>query len=116
MSCSACSEVLPFLDMLRHPSGNHYADDEDSDVRDCRLFVAAAPGCSAGTGPPTGANPWFAIHTDDFWLNLHHYLYVLGRAHAGTPDARQPAVAGALEDERQGLATVADEEARGTPR
>jgi len=55
-------------------------------------------------------NRWFSIHTDDFWLNLHHYLYVLARAHNGTSDASQPAVAGVLEDEQQGLATVSDEE------
>ena len=58
----------------------------------------------------TPANAWFAIHTDDFWLNLHHYLYVLSRAHNHTPDAAQPAVTGALDDEQQGLATLTDEE------
>ena len=44
------------------------------------------------------------------WLNLHRYLYVLARAHNRTPDASQPAVAGVLEDEQQGLATLSDEE------
>jgi hypothetical protein len=27
-----------------------------------------------------------------FWLNLHHFLYVLGRARAGSPDSRRAAV------------------------
>jgi hypothetical protein len=31
----------------------------------------------------------FAFTTNDFWLNLHHYLYVLGRAHSRVPDAMQ---------------------------
>ena len=35
---------------------------------------------------------YFAFSTDDVWLNLHHYLYVLGRSRSGTPDATQQAV------------------------
>lgn len=54
----------------------------------------------------------FAFTTDNFWLDLHHYLYVLGRAHNGAPDATQPSVASALDDEKQGLADVTDEERR----
>ena len=32
------------------------------------------------------------------WVNLHHFLYVLGRASAGAPDAKREAVAQALGD------------------
>ena len=32
------------------------------------------------------------------WVNLHHFLYVLGRATAGTPDAKRAAVASAPQD------------------
>jgi hypothetical protein len=34
----------------------------------------------------------------DFWLNLHHFLYVLGRARMGTPDSGREAVRHATED------------------
>jgi hypothetical protein len=52
----------------------------------------------------------FAFTTNDFWLNLHHYLYALGRAHSRMPDATQPAVASAGDDERQGLLLLTEEE------
>ena len=38
------------------------------------------------------ATPIFRFETDGFWLNLHHYLYVLGRAEAELPDSRREAV------------------------
>jgi hypothetical protein len=59
-------------------------------------------------GPPT----LFQFTANDFWLNLHHYLYVLGRAHSGAADAKQPAVASAPDDEQRGLASLTDEERR----
>lgn len=49
-------------------------------------------------GATAQAPPLFAFTTHDFWLNLHHYLYVMGRAHAGMRDATQPAVASAPDD------------------
>jgi hypothetical protein len=33
-----------------------------------------------------------------FWVNLHHFLYVLGRAQDQTPDSRRASVAGAPKD------------------
>ena len=45
------------------------------------------------------ATPIFRFETDGFWLNLHHFLYVLGRAEARMPDSQREAVAGAPEDE-----------------
>src|SRR4051812_14191138 len=53
---------------------------------------------------------YFEFTVDDFWLNLHHYLYVLGRAHNNAPDAKEPAVRSAPDDEKQGLALLTDEE------
>lgn len=47
-----------------------------------------------------------------FWLNLHHFLYVLGRAEAQAPDSTRRAVAGAPDDEAQGLARATDVERR----
>jgi len=44
----------------------------------------------------------FAFTTDDFWLNLHHYLYVLGRARRGAPDATRASILSAPDDEKQG--------------
>ena len=35
---------------------------------------------------------------NEFWLNLHHFLYVLGRARTGTPDSSREAVRHATED------------------
>jgi len=55
---------------------------------------------------------FFAFTTNDFWLNLHHYLYVLGRARNRMADATQPAVASAPDDERQGLVALSDDERR----
>jgi hypothetical protein len=43
------------------------------------------------------------LRTGGFWLNLHHFLYVLGRAEAGFSDATRSAVAGAPADQDSGL-------------
>jgi hypothetical protein len=69
---------------------------------------------SAGGAQPATvrAESLFQFSTDDFWLNLHHYLYILGRAHNNAADATQPAVASAPDDERQGLAALTEEERR----
>jgi hypothetical protein len=42
--------------------------------------------------------PIFRFETDGFWLNLHHFLYVLGRVDAKMPDITREAVAGAAAD------------------
>jgi hypothetical protein len=52
----------------------------------------------------------FVFTTNDFWLNLHHYLYVLSRTRRRMPDATQPAVASAPDDERQGRLLLTDDE------
>jgi len=46
---------------------------------------------------------FFTFETDEFWLNLHHFLYVLGRAEAKTPDSMEAAVAGAPREAERGL-------------
>ena len=56
--------------------------------------------------PQAPAPRFFTFETDEFWLNLHHFLYVLGRAEAKTADSSEAAVAGAppeAERGRQGL-------------
>src|SRR5262245_35947107 len=50
------------------------------------------------------------FYTDDFWLNLHHYLYVLGRAEAQMVDATRPEVAGAPKEQAQGLSGLSPQE------
>ena len=62
---------------------------------------------------PSGATRSAAIfrfETDEFWLNLHHFLYVLGRAEAKERDASREAVAGAPTDAEKGLASLSEEE------
>lgn len=48
----------------------------------------------------------FVFHTDEFWLNLHHFLYVLGRAENKERDAAREAVSGAPADQERGLAKL----------
>lgn len=45
----------------------------------------------------------FIFHTDEFWLNLHHFLYVLGRAENKETNAKREAVAAAPGDQEHGL-------------
>ena len=52
----------------------------------------------------------FRFQTDEFWLNLHHFLYVLGRAEARMADAARDAVVAAPMDDQRGLATLAPDE------
>jgi Transglutaminase-like superfamily len=54
---------------------------------------------------PAGAI--FVFQTDELWLNLHHFLYVLGRAQNHTRDSLRASVAGAPVDAEKGLATLA---------
>ena len=56
--------------------------------------------------------PIFRITTDEFWLNLHHFLYVLGRAEAKTNDSTRDAVVGAPREAEQGLNVLTVEERR----
>lgn len=57
--------------------------------------------------------PIFAFKTDGFWLNLHSFLYVLGRDQNRAPDRTRAVVAGAPDDQNRGLtsATSADAQA-----
>lgn len=82
------------------------------------VLVTALSGCAKNPGPAVAeadvaapGQPVFQFHADGFWLNLHHFLYVLGRHQAGLPDASRRAVAGAPDEARTGL-TDADAAAR----
>jgi len=54
----------------------------------------------------------FNIRPDDFWLNLHKFLYVLGRAENRAADARQAPVADAPADADRPFASLTDDERR----
>ena len=57
------------------------------------LLTAADRHILAQAGPPTtpSGRLLFTFH-NGFYINLHHFLYVLGRARNGTPDSQRPAV------------------------
>lgn len=68
---------------------------------------------SAGQMPVVAVKPpgpIFVFHTDEFWLNLHHFLYVLGRAQNNERDTARTAVAAATADQEKGLAALSDKE------
>src|SRR5262249_4212370 len=52
----------------------------------------------------------FRINADEFWLNLHSFLYVLGRAENRTRDSSREAVANAPADQEKGLALLSKDE------
>jgi hypothetical protein len=54
------------------------------------------------------STPIFRFEADGFWLNLHHYLYVLGRAQNGEPDAKRRAVVNAPVDQAEGVKGLSD--------
>jgi hypothetical protein len=54
--------------------------------------------------------PIFVFHTDEFWLNLHHFLYVLGRAENKEKDSAREAVAGAPADQERGFKKLSGKE------
>ena len=58
------------------------------------------------------SSPIFRFETDGFWLNLHHFLYVLGRVEAKMPDITREAVAGAPADEAEGVKGLSEAERR----
>jgi hypothetical protein len=81
-------------------------------MKACLAIVLLTASVATSFAQSSPAASYFQFTTDDFWLNLHHYLYVLGRAHNGAPDSTEPAVASAPDDEKQGLALLTDEERR----
>ena len=62
------------------------------------------------TPPQAAPSTIFRIETDEFWLNLHHFLYVVGRAQAKTSDANREAVGDAPGEAERGLRTLTGEE------
>jgi hypothetical protein len=54
--------------------------------------------------------PIFTYRTDDFWLNLHHFLYALGLAEAKSPDASRPALAPAATEWQRAITQLTPDE------
>ena len=49
------------------------------------LWTGSLPAQPPAQEPAAPSSPGIIkFYTDDFWLNLHHFLYVLGRAEAKT--------------------------------
>lgn len=77
----------------------------------CRRAIALAILICAVAVPASASPPVLVrFSADDFWLNLHHFLYVLGRAQAGMRDAARPEVAGAPIEQDKGLASLTPDE------
>ena len=69
-----------------------------------RITILALALAAQSTGPI------FRFEADGFWLNLHHFLYVLGRAEAKVADSRREAVAGAPADQAEGMKLLSETE------
>ena len=74
------------------------------------LVSGRAHPAKAGFHLDVQAAPIFRFQPDGFWLNLHHFLYVLGRAEAQMPDRQRRAVAGAPADQAAGLTHLTEVE------
>lgn len=72
-------------------------------------FAQTKPQAAAENGRKA-ADPILSLRTDEFWLNLHQFLYVLGRASNKERDAEREAVAGAPADQEQGLRALTPKE------
>jgi hypothetical protein len=74
------------------------------------VLVLSVHAASSGPVPDvTRLQPRPFAFRISFWNNLHHFLYVLGRARNGEPDARRRAVANAPKDV-EGLSARSDAE------
>lgn len=79
----------------------------------CVLVVnGVVLGARAPAAQTANTSPIFRITTDEFWLNLHHFLYVLGRAEAKTSDSTRAAVAGAPREAERGQKDLTADERR----
>jgi hypothetical protein len=78
-------------------------------------LVAISPTAGPDAGPArqvTASSPIFVFKVDGFWLNLHSFLYVLGRDQLGTPDRTREVVAGAPAEQNRALAAASEAEVR----
>jgi hypothetical protein len=76
------------------------------------ICAQSKPAGSAKSSEAKTRNTIFVFHTDEFWLNLHHFLYVLGRAENKERDTAREAVSGAPADQERGLEKLNETERR----
>jgi hypothetical protein len=73
------------------------------------LFIVIALSMCAPSVANAGGKT-FIFHTDEFWLNLHHFLYVLGRAENKERDSAREAVSDVAADQKKVLAKLSANE------
>jgi hypothetical protein len=76
------------------------------------IALLAGPGSADAPPSVVRTGPAFRFFVEGFWLNLHQFLYVLGRAEGNARDRERRAVAGAPADQDRGLAGLTPEEQR----
>jgi hypothetical protein len=79
------------------------------------LTLVAAVMVAVSTTAPAEAqsprpSPIFRLESDEFWLNLHHFLYTLGRVEAKMSDATSAGVAAASSEAERGAQALTDDE------
>ena len=81
------------------------------------LAVLLATTFAAAAQPPAPIAPrqssgsqLFAFETDEFWLNLHHFLYVVGRTQAGIPEGGRRSDQDSVADAERGLQRLTADE------
>ena len=75
--------------------------------------LVAVAGLAPAAAPQTPRPvPIFSLESDEFWLNLHHFLYLLGRAEAKVPDPPRGGIPLATADAERGIKSLTDEERR----
>ncbi len=65
---------------------------------------------SVATGQTPRPAPIFSFESDEFWLNLHHFLYLLGRSEAKMPDPARGGIPLAIADAEKGVTSLTGEE------
>ena len=74
------------------------------------LLVLSSPVAAQNRGTQRNSRTIFIFNTDEFWLNLHHFLYVLGRAQNKERDTERDSVSGAPADQERGLSKLSANE------
>lgn len=78
----------------------------------CLTILLALSNCPTvcAKASDTSSGKIFIFHTNEFWLNLHHFLYVLGRAENKETDSAREAVSGASADQTHGFTKLSAKE------
>ncbi|MFN2493387.1 MAG: hypothetical protein ABR501_10955 [Pyrinomonadaceae bacterium] len=74
------------------------------------IFIMSLSICAHASHAASAKDRIFVFHTDEFWLNLHHFLYVLGRAQNKETDTAREAVVGAPADQERGFQKLSAKE------